>query len=694
MKLLLKLLLVILLITNLQPAKSQVVVLPVNKINLEKTVNTLIEYDKSLVTDEHYQLLFDSVWDYLQDYKNKYGYDETYLIRSPFLISEYSKKEVKAAIEMFEKNIIESEKINCNKAYSINNQNLGSIYFDNQFINKAVDYYLKSTNIFKEEEDWPGYAYGLIDIGNIYYYQELNDIAYSYFTKAENVFSKKVNDNGHRYTGLAIIENNYGLIHQQLDEMNDAIKHFRKGLKYRKLSNNKNTISGSYIYLAYAYMNIDVTDSASYYLTKSITTDSINNDYQHLITSYILTGKYEFLKNKNSTKAMVYFNKSIDLAKKSNYFSGIAGTYYSMATISISNSDTTAAIKYYSLSDSISESMNNMHFAIKAKHKLADLYKQTKKYKKQSFYLESIVSHEFSKFKNDAYESEIKFQMEERENEENLRKKEGKINAIIIWGESVIVILLLAIVFLSIYARKKLSKKSKELEETLASQDLIYSIISHDLRGPLGNFEPMISMILEDDVDDDTRDRLMELLKQSAGETYTLLENLLQWANHQRGVIIVDPIKLNVKQALDIDIKIFCKMAMQKNIEIKNNSSSNYWVLADEHMFHAIFRNLINNAIKFTNSNGNIELSTEVTDRELIISVKDNGVGINPDKQSTIFGELKVIPSQGTNQENGFGIGLQIVASFVKDNKGRIWLESEEGSGSTFYIALPLTEAL
>lgn len=693
MKLLFKLFLIIILINILRPVKSQIVVLPINKVNLENTVNALIDYDKSLVTDEHYQLLFDSVWNYLQDYKSKFGYDETYLISSPFLIKEFSKKEVKLAIEMFEKNIIQSEKINCNKAYSINNQNLGSIYFENQFINKAVEYYLKSTNIFKEEKDWPGYAYGLIDIGNIYYYQELNDIAYSYFTKAENVFRNKVKDNAHRNTGLAIIENNYGLIHQQLDEIDNAIKHFRKGLHHRKLSNNNNTISGSYIYLAYSYMQIDNTDSASYYLKKSITTDSINNDYPHLITSYILTGKYEFLKNKNSTKAMVYFNKSIDLAKKSNYFSGIAGAYYSMAIISISTNDTTAAIKYYSLSDSISESMNNMHFAIKAKQKLANLYKLTNNYKKQSFYLESIVSHEFNKFRKDAFVSEIKFQVEERENEEDLRKKEGKINAIIIWGESVIVILLLAIVFLSIYARKKLSKKSKELEETLESQDLIYSIISHDLRGPIGNFEPMISMILEDNVDDDTRDRLMELLKQSAGETHTLLENLLQWANHQRGVIVVNPIKLNVKHALDIDIKIFSKMALHKNIEIKNNSSSNDWVLADEHMFHAIFRNLINNAIKFTHSSGDIELSTKAIDKELIISVKDNGVGINSDKQASIFGELKVIPSQGTNQEDGFGIGLQIVTSFVKDNKGRIWLESKEGVGSTFYIALPLIEA-
>jgi signal transduction histidine kinase len=164
----------------------------------------------------------------------------------------------------------------------------------------------------------------------------------------------------------------------------------------------------------------------------------------------------------------------------------------------------------------------------------------------------------------------------------------------------------------------------------------------------------------------------------------------LQWARTQQGKIPFKPQKLSFKDICVNILEILNPIAYAKNITINLSSSDEIDVFADIDMLKTILRNLVSNAIKFTNKNGEININAQENYENVTISVSDNGIGIKPDNLSKLFDISQVLTTTGTAKETGTGLGLLLCKEFVEKHGGKIWVVSEVGRGSNFKFTLPI----
>src|ERR1035437_3169584 len=235
---------------------------------------------------------------------------------------------------------------------------------------------------------------------------------------------------------------------------------------------------------------------------------------------------------------------------------------------------------------------------------------------------------------------------------------------------------------------------NKELEQLLqlnADKDRFISILAHDLRSPftvlLGLSEFLIENIREYDTDE--IENHLKLIKNSAQDTFALLEDLLKWIRAQSGNIPFKPQNLSFADICNDILKTLNPNADIKNISINYSKVDHLTVFADADMLKTVLRNLASNAIKFTNNGGTISINAIENSSNVTISVSDNGIGISPENLIKLFDISQVLSTKGTAKETGTGLGLLLCKEFVEKHGGKIWVESECGKGSIFYFNIP-----
>ena len=241
---------------------------------------------------------------------------------------------------------------------------------------------------------------------------------------------------------------------------------------------------------------------------------------------------------------------------------------------------------------------------------------------------------------------------------------------------------------------KQLENYAQEMKSVNADKDRFMQILAHDLRNPF-NVLLGISDLLVTDIDDLNRNQIHDFAKtinQTAHRTYNLLEELLLWSKTMSGKLPFKPEKLNLKNEFDDVILKLRANADRKNISVNISPIQDIYLNADKNMIRTVLRNLISNAIKFTNPDGIINISAKSFDNHLLISVSDNGVGIKKENLSKLWDPLKPFTSQGTDGEAGSGLGLLICKEFVEKHAGKIWVESEVAKGSDFSFTIPITQ--
>ena len=245
--------------------------------------------------------------------------------------------------------------------------------------------------------------------------------------------------------------------------------------------------------------------------------------------------------------------------------------------------------------------------------------------------------------------------------------------------------------------RKKAEFTLKENEASLQklnmTKDKFFSIIAHDLKNPFNSILGFSNILMEYHKEYDTEklERMIKMVNDSAKSAFKLLENLLTWSRSQSEGIEYSPEKLNIKILLIETLFDIQAQADKKNIFILDDISKNDIIFADKNMIATVLRNLISNAIKFTNKNGNVVISSgkQSNSNFFEISVKDIGVGIPKNKINNLFRIDKNISTKGTEKETGTGLGLILCKEFVKKHGGEIWVESELGKGSDFKFTIP-----
>ncbi|WP_445710052.1 PAS domain-containing sensor histidine kinase [Flavobacterium sp.] len=241
-------------------------------------------------------------------------------------------------------------------------------------------------------------------------------------------------------------------------------------------------------------------------------------------------------------------------------------------------------------------------------------------------------------------------------------------------------------------SENSLKESEKQLKELNTTKDKLFSIIAHDLRSPFNSiigFSELLTLNSAD-LEPEEKEKFCSIINVAAKNTLILLDNLLNWAKSQTGQLRFNPEKVLFSAVILEIITLKKSLTKAKNITLDYSLSDEIEVYADVNMLKTVLRNLISNAIKFTELGGNIRVLATLKDQHVEITISDNGIGMNEEKCKELFKIASNTTTIGTANENGSGLGLVLCKEFVEQNRGTIWVESKEGKGSDFKFTLPL----
>lgn len=238
---------------------------------------------------------------------------------------------------------------------------------------------------------------------------------------------------------------------------------------------------------------------------------------------------------------------------------------------------------------------------------------------------------------------------------------------------------------------EEINLKNEQLQTLNAEKDKFFSIIAHDLRGPLSAFVGA-TQILSEEIRTMKTEEINEIamsMKVSAANIYNLLENLLEWSRLKRGGVVFLREKLNLRNIVRFCLDILSESAKKKDIDISLEIDENIMVMTDRHMLETVMRNLVSNAIKFSNQKGKVIISANFINDDFIeVRIVDYGIGMSQELLSKLFTINEKTSRKGTDGELSTGLGLLLCKEFVEQFGGRIWAESDSKAGSTFYFTL------
>ena len=241
-------------------------------------------------------------------------------------------------------------------------------------------------------------------------------------------------------------------------------------------------------------------------------------------------------------------------------------------------------------------------------------------------------------------------------------------------------------------ARRIIEEKNEELRKTIAGRDKMYSVIAHDLRSPMASMKMLLNTIMmsveKDKIDPDIFD-MLEMSNKTSEEVFSLLDNLLKWTKSQLGKLTVIPQKLDISGLADGVVEVMNSVAEVKHIKLIRTDHESFFVYVGIEMIKSILRNLISNAVKFSNPDSEIKVGIKAEDGKVIVSVTDSGKGIKKEDQHKLLKDSTHFTTYGTNSEEGSGLGLLLCRDFARKNGGELWFESEENLGSVFSFSLP-----
>ncbi len=237
----------------------------------------------------------------------------------------------------------------------------------------------------------------------------------------------------------------------------------------------------------------------------------------------------------------------------------------------------------------------------------------------------------------------------------------------------------------------ELERKEKELRKMISTKEKYFSIIAHDLKSPFNALKGFADLLASEDprAEPDKVSKYTESIQQASHKLYYLTENLLNWSRSQLGEIVRNTETLNVSEIVNDSIETLTIQSKAKGIELQQSIDKELKVRADRETLSIVLRNLLSNAIKYSYRGGRVMVSAFQKEDKIVISVADNGTGIPAGNLDRLFDFSENLSTRGTSGETGSGLGLVLCSEFTELNNGRIWAESKEGQGSTFYLEFP-----
>jgi len=240
------------------------------------------------------------------------------------------------------------------------------------------------------------------------------------------------------------------------------------------------------------------------------------------------------------------------------------------------------------------------------------------------------------------------------------------------------------------HTEQKLAEKNERLKEEVANRDKFFSIISHDLKKSFQHLIgfPEVLLMNYDSYSNEKIKGMIDIMRKDAENTYALLENLFEWSQAKRGVMAFEPGYFNLLEPTESSMNLLKPVARSKEVQL-THSVPDISVYGDKNMIYSVLRNLIHNAIKFSQPKGKIEISARLSGEVLTVSVRDNGTGMPEEIREHLFRAEKDVSRTGTSGEKGTGLGLILCREFVEKHGGSIWVEESSEKGTTFRFSIP-----
>jgi signal transduction histidine kinase len=248
-------------------------------------------------------------------------------------------------------------------------------------------------------------------------------------------------------------------------------------------------------------------------------------------------------------------------------------------------------------------------------------------------------------------------------------------------------ILIIIFLMISLFLAFRLYHVRQKLTNANKSKDKLFGIIAHDLKGPIGNIGAMLKL-MQVERNEKRIAQYFDYLSKSVQNLSTLTSQLLSWTFSHKGDFNFKIENINVREISDRTLELFEYQLTEKRIMIINSIENDLFVRADENAFLTIFRNIVSNAIKFTNKKGQIILEATKQNNFIEIKIRDNGLGMTENAIRKVLKGKHVVSISGTENEKGSGLGFSIVIEFVKKMKGKIDIQSDGESGTTVILTL------
>ena len=516
------------------------------------------------------------------------------------------------------------------------------------------------------------------------------DVAINYFLAALNYYDRVSDTPGTINTYI------------RLGAANDYSSNNDKALEYYQKALALSLHTKVYGNTIYAYNNIGISyakrskfDTALIYFEKALVL-SENPDFAKIRLQPLTNIGKIYAEKKDNKRALEYFYRGLSLARKLKMQENIGRLLYEIGMIE-------GLHKPYNMESlqqalNIAKTIDNKNLQdeiLSGMAKVADSnhnYKDEVNYLKQEWVIHDSL-YSIAKAKQIAnLQSEYDLNKSNKElatlqlsEHRNLQKKN-----LIIAISLILAITLLTLLFFYIKStklNKELSAREKDLKKANDVKDRLFSIIGHDLKGPIGNIPNLLNIHNHPTTTSEEKKYILDSLEENTLASLETLEKLLSWGKLQLKGNVLNKTAFSVEHLMNHILRLLAVSYSSKNITIINNIPANIQLYADENHFKFVIRNLLSNAIKYTRINGIIEVNAEriPNDKFITFSVKDNGVGIPADRLEHIF-EPYNESTRGTANELGNSIGLMLCREFILQNGGTIWVKSEKDLGTTFYF--------
>lgn len=602
-------------------------------------------------------------------------------------------------------------KLNAKKADALFNKGVALWHLGK--IEDSENYYNQAKLIYEELKD----TLSLIKLYNSeainYSMRGRTDIALETFFRSLD-FAKKIGDRPTIFNTLF----NIGIVFDNRGELDKAIENYLQALQYADEQGTKALVEN---YLADIYLTRKDFKKAEEYLNNAIINAQASGDVNSLIWSYTNLGTLYFEKNKFQ-EAEKSFLSALELSRKSDYKLDIIHSLAELGKFYFKTNNPKEAEKNLIEAFQLAKEINSVQDLTNISGVLKDFYAKQNKFKEAFEFLNINKQYSDSLLtitqNEKILELETKYAVKQKEKEAELLKSENELQKKVIETQRLIAIIvsvlgLFLVILLGLLIRsrrkilaaqkdlilkneeielrrKEVAEKNKELETLNSTKDKFFSIIAHDLRNPIAGFVS-ISDILETDYDrisDYEKKSLLSQMNNSSKNLIALLENLLTWARLSSNKIEIVKSRTTLSELLRTAVSPYEHWAKSKKVNLRVDISEDKKIETDPFIFQTVVGNLVNNAVKFSNSGDTVTISTRIENGGIKISVKDNGVGIPEHRLKNIFGFDNKKTTKGTMNESGTGLGLVLVKELSDKMNWKIDVESKPQLGSEFVITI------